>query len=328
MKEERHVTWENFRENFLKPGDPAIHVVPGSPECKIFTGKGGTRIGLRIQINRFGPDLDIPFRHIEVSNVRDGSTLYIEISSSIQSLFEQFYAVLQSIADQVQLHSKAPAVAIQDCIEKFSAILASQTLLSSREITGLWCELWVLENLLVSRGPEYLSAWIGPLPEPHDFQFDDLELEVKGTRLTKRRHLISSENQLSPSPDRSLFLVSIQIAPGSGDGSLSLPDRVANVRQLFSSDSALDKQFDVLLGEYGYKSEHESYYRKRFILRTAPTLVPIDADTPRITKEMLRSQLGADGSTRISEVEFRLDVTNMGYEEPTEEFQSVLPTTH
>lgn len=328
MTAERHVTWENFRENFLNPGDPAIHPVPGSPECKIFVDQDGQRIGLRIQTNSSSPELDIPFQHIKVANVRDDTGRYIEVSSCVQSLYEQFYAMLTSMSDLVQLHSKDPLEAIQNCVERFSTILSSQTLLSSREITGLWSELWVLENLLVARGPEYLPAWIGPLDEPHDFQFDEVELEVKGTRLRKRRHLISSETQLTQSPGKSLYLVSVQIAPGAGDGSLSLPDRVNRVRVLVGSESSLNKQFDVLLDEAKYNSVHERYYKDRFILRTSPTIVPIDAETPQITAEMLRSQLGPDGSTRISDVEFRLDVTNLGFEQPSAEFQAVLPTEH
>ena len=328
MRLERHVTWENFRDNFLEPGDPAIHPVPGPPDCKIFVDKDGKRIGLRIQVSSSSPDLDIPFQHIEVANVGDGTGRYIEISSSVQSLYEQFYAMLTSISDLVQLHSKEPLQAIEDCAERFSTILSSQALLSSREITGLWCELWVLENLLGARGPEHLSAWIGPIDEPHDFQFDEVELEVKGTRLRKRRHLISSETQLASSPDKSLFLLSIQIAPGSGEGSLSLPDRVNRIRQMIGSESSLNKRYDVLLEAAKYDAVHERYYKDRFILRTSPTLVPIDADTPQITAEMLRLQLGPEGSTRISDVEFRLDVTNLGFEQSSAEFQAVLPTEH
>lgn len=323
---ERHVTWGNFRENFLDPGDPAIHLVPGSPECKIFVDKEGKRIGLRINVNKPSNDLDLPFQYIQVSNVRHGTAHCIEISSSEQSHFEQFYAMLTSITDFVQIHFKSPLEAIQNCVDGFSTIISAYTLLTPREITGLWSELWVLEHLLKFRGREYLSAWIGPLGEPHDFRFDAFELEVKGTRLRKRRHLISSETQLTPSSGKSLYLVSLQIAPGSGEGSLSLPDRVGRVRQLAGSESSFHKKLDVLLEEAKYNPVHERYYKDLFILRTSPVLVPIDAKTPKITTDMLRAQLGPDGSNRISDVEFRLDVTNLGFEEPSDEFQLILPT--
>ena len=97
---------------------------------------------------------------------------------------------------------------------------------------------------------------------------------------------------------------------------------------MIGSESPLNKRYNVLLEAAKYDAVHERYYKDRFILRTTPTLVPIDADTPQITAEMLRLQLGPEGSTRISDVEFMLDVTNLGFEQSSAEFQAVLPTEH
>lgn len=270
---------------------------------------------------------ELPYQHIRTVLVHSGGSLCVEVSCNVQSLYEPFYAMVTSVADLVQQHAYEPIEAIQESARKFFSLLAAHAILSEEKQIGLWCELWVLERLIRFRGVESLQSWIGPLGEPHDFRFDNKEIEVKGTRSRKRAHMISREDQLLPSADSSLYLLSLQLAPGAGNSALSLPDQVQAIVELLSQAPGAISTFKSLLSAVPYNFSHEDQYRDQYNLRTFPTLVPITEETPRITTEVLKNALGPDKSRRLSDIRFRLDVTDLGHEETSDEFQSIVRTT-
>lgn len=326
MPADRHITWENFRESFIKPGDPAAHPVEGTPHCEIFVESQGERVGLRIPTSDSSEIVELPYQHIHTVLVHSGGSLCVEVSCDVKSLYEPFYAMVVSVADLVQRHGYEPTAAIHESARKFFSLLAAHAILSEEKQVGLWCELWVLERLICFRGVESVQSWIGPLEEPHDFRLDNIEIEVKGTRSRKRTHIISREDQLLPSSDSSLYLLSLQLAPGAGDSVFSLSDRVQAIIELLDEVPGGLSTFKTLLSEVPYDFSHEHLYNDQYKLRTRPTLVPITDETPRITTEVLKNALGSDKSRRLSDIKFRLDVTDLGYEEASDEFQSVVRT--
>jgi len=323
MSTDRHVTWENFRDSYIVSGDPALHVIDGTPRCEFFVDNDGERIGLRVATDDIPADLQLQYQHINATPVRDNDDLKIQISCDVQSLFEPFYAMLISVSDLVQLHDRLTANAIQESADKFFNLLSCYSILSEEKQVGLWCELWVLKNLIEYRGSEILRSWTGPREEPHDFRLDGVELEVKGTRSRKRSHIISSEDQLMPSPDSDLFLLSIQLGVGAGMGSSSLPERVRLIVELLEGSPSYISQFEMLLAQAEYQEAHARFYNDDYILRTPPTLVPITEDVPRITSALLRDAVGPTQSRRLSDIQYRLDVTDLGYEESDDAFHSV-----
>ena len=326
MPAERHITWENFHENFIKPGDLAVHIVDGQPRCNFFVDSDSQRMGLRVAISDSSEVVELPYQHIATNLVQSDGGLCVEVSCDVQSLFEPFYAMIVSAADLVQLHKYSPTSALQKSADKFFSLLSAYALLSEEKQIGLWCELWVLDKLISFRGVDAVRSWIGPLKEPHDFRLDSVELEVKGTRSRKRSHLISSEDQLLASEGCSLYLVSLQLAPAAGDGAIGLADHVRSVADRLAGAPTMLTLFEALLAEAEYVHQHERFYQSSYRLRTRPNLVPVTGEIPRITTELLRSALGPDKSARLSDVKFRLDVTDLGFEEESEQFQSKLRT--
>lgn len=326
MQPERHITWQNFEDNYIKPDDPASHIVEGSPRCEVFVESQGKRIGLRIAIKEAIQDVELPYQHINTNLVNSGESLCVEVSCEIQSLYEQFYAMIVSVADLVQKHHYAPIDALQESAQKYFSLLAAHNLLSQKKQIGLWCELWVLEKLITIRGVECVRAWLGPLSEPHDFRLDNVELEVKGTTRPKRSHLISNETQLIPSAESDLYIFSIQLALASGEGAYSLAGRVGIVADMLAEATEMLSLFNSLLSEAKYYHSHQNFYNDEYKLRTRPALVPVTDATPRITSEIIKTALGAESSSRLSEVKFRLDVTDLGFEEDSHEFQSIIQT--
>ncbi|MDP6037777.1 MAG: PD-(D/E)XK motif protein, partial [Candidatus Latescibacteria bacterium] len=61
--------------------------------------------------------------------------------------------------------------------------------------------------------------------------FADDEIEVKTTTRSTRSHIISKLSQLEASPGRTLYLLSIQLAAGSGDDAYSLLELVEALRE-------------------------------------------------------------------------------------------------
>lgn len=322
----RHITWENFKRNFIDLDAPGEHPILGEPPCHLFVDQNGRRIGLRIQIRDSSTIVDLPYQHIEVSTVHIKGALHAQVSCEVVTLHEAFFAMLTSAADLIQERGRDPMQALQECAEKFFSLLSSYSLLSPEKQVGLWCELWALERLIRFTGTSIVGAWIGPLREPHDFRMNTTELEVKGTRGTKRSHLISSEDQLSPSEGCDLFLLSLQLEPAIGEGCYTLTDIVNKVRRALSGDQPDLERFDALLKESGYLEGHARFYVDCFRLRKGPTLIPVVEGFPRVTKETLSSVLDESACRRISELKYRLDVTHLGFEEEDDEFQRVFRT--
>ena len=324
MNSNRHITWENFKNKFVEPGDPAVHQIAGKPDCFLFVD--GKCMGIRIAAVTNSPPAQLPFQHIRSELVSMSGQSFIQISCEKRALHQAFFSMLLNVADLIQLHEYEPEKALRQCAEQYITVLSSHSILSEEKQIGLWCELWVLERLVALNDLNSLDAWIGPLEEPHDFRLSGLELEVKGTRSRKRQHIISSESQLQPSLGHDLYMVSVQLEPGAGDDFSDLPQMVERGRAAIAETHLNAQQYEALLSEWGYKELHEPFYRQQYGLRTEPALVPIDGETPRIAADMLRDALGKDRAKRISKVQFKLDVTDMGYLESEQQFQKVIKT--
>jgi hypothetical protein len=234
--------------------------------------------------------------------------------------------MLTSAADLIQELGRSPIEALQECAEKFFSLLSSYALLSPEKQVGLWCELWLLARLIETEGSHVVHSWIGPIREPHDFRFGNIEIEVKGTRGVKRTHLISSEEQLNPSDGCELYLLSLQIEPSGGDDCESLAALVTRVRAGLSDDAVAKKVFNNMLREAKFLDAHAGFYTDRFRLRKGPMLVPVVGEFPRVTKGVLSEVLEEDACKRVSEIKYRLDVSDLGFVENDEEFQKVLRT--
>ena len=322
----RHITWENFKKNFIEPGTAGAHPVPGSPPCQLFVDRDGCRIGLRIAIKDASTIVELPYQHIEVSTVHINGVMYAQVTCEIVALHEPFFAMITSAADLIQEFGRSPMEALQESAQKFFNLLSSHSLLSPEKQVGLWCELWLLQRLVATKGGDVVESWIGSLKEPHDFRFSNTEIEVKGTRRTKRTHLISSEEQLRPSDGCELYLLSLQLEPSGGEGCESLTGMVTVVREMLSDDASNLERVRILLEKARYFDAHAGFYTQKYKLRKTPVLVPVEDGIPRITMEMLSAFLDNDACRRVSEVKYRLDLTDLGYEEKEEEFQQVLRT--
>ena len=319
---ESRPTWEEFSLH-LSSAVPVVVRVRGEPPVDLFVDPNGHRIGLRMPVGTdvSPPDLILAVVDIHIATLEDGP--HLEVSTELTDLFPYFFSFALSIADGIQFDHVAPELALQRSLRDWRALLEQIAVLSPERELGVRGELWMLERLLPTRGKSALAAWTGPRGEAHDFRFDGFEIEVKTTSSEHRTHLISSDTQLTASPHMRLFLLSLQFT-SAGSGGSTLREAVEGVRQkLTPLGLALD--FDgILASAYHLSPEKLKLYRRRLRLRSHPYLVPIDDSFPRISKTDIL-KLPYKGTSRLSDVRYRLDVEGLGWEDGDTDFLTVLP---
>jgi hypothetical protein len=319
---ERHIGWLNILE-LVRGGAPARFRISGDPWVDILVEPGNSALSLLIPVT---PDLVVPpseFRSIKIDRLNiDGETC-LRVTTRSQPLFEEFYTLLTEIADSVQLEKKTPLAAIQSRLESWVALLQSISVMTPEKQLGLLGELWLLDRMIALRGGEALATWVGPLAEPHDFRLDKKEFEVKSTRNRERIHIINALDQLLPSLNHDLYILSLQFEPANGD--LSLKGMVARIRNSLAQIGGV-RDFDRLLEDRcGYRDDDDDHYGSSYQLRSKPLLVAVDEGCPRITRAQLRQWLGPHQEVRVSDVSYRLNLGGLGFEDGSSAFLDVLP---
>ncbi len=310
MKEAtRHLTWENFHR-MIETGVPAIHRVAGAPLVDIFVAERGLRIGLRTPLPGDTAAPPSPLTAVSVLVAWYDGVRYLEVTTSQDQLYPEFYSFATTLADRIQLRAEAPVEAFTSALASWSELLQPVTVLSIERQLGLFGELWVLDRVVESRGAPGLASWTGPLGETHDFRFGKQELEVKATINPTRSHMIDGEHQLVASPDCSLSLLSIQLEP-AGIGGMSLAELVIGVRRRLGDSAGAVRRFDELLPAIGYRTVDSGLYQRRWQLRSTPYLIIVDEHCPRITRADLEETKPAT-SLRISELHYRINVEGLG----------------
>ena len=128
------------------------------------------------------------------------------------------YVLLESVVDQLR-GGASFRHSVTESLAGLKELLAGRKKMSDAVVTGLIGELLVLGHAIREIGDdEALSSWLGPQSEEHDFAFENYDAEVKTTVSEARVHLIGSDTQLLPSPDRPLYLISVQITKGRRGG--------------------------------------------------------------------------------------------------------------
>ena len=320
---DRHLPWQDFR-TLIDRGNPAIEAVKGTPRVEIFTDANGTRIGLRTpdQSTEAGPSQLV---EIEIRKRTIGGVEYLEVSTTNDALYADFYAFACAVADRIQLQNLGARLAVDSALEAWSSLLERIALLTENRQTGLMGELWLIGRLGNSIGwPAALEAWKGWDDEEHDFSLEQVDIEVKTTLSEQRAHMIGSLNQLMPLDDRPLYVLSLQFTGTGGGPGRSLSDTVSQLREKITRNSPESlRQLNEKLKRQGWVDSYAAHYGKKFTLRSSPSLIPIDETFPAITNDSL-SSLGPEKLSRLLQVSYRVEVSNLGYPSGSDEFVEIL----
>lgn len=241
---------------------------------------------------------------------------YMQVSVVGESLLLDGHGMLCAIADRIQLEDAEPWAAFDQTLAQWHQILAIRSRLDREAEVGLFGELLLLHAVVSVHGTVTASSWRGALREEHDFGFEDEDLEVKTTTREDRVHAIHGLGQLTATPGRPLFLLSLQITSGGNAGS-TLTELVAGVRDVVGTE------IDDGLRRSGWASDAADLYSERWVLRSAPKVYAIDGGFPALTRSRV-DQID-DAMVAVERVDYwvRCDALD-GSGQPPAHLQSVL----
>lgn len=280
----RHLTRDGLA-HYLAAGAPAVIKIDGAPVLYLVIEPALQRLALRTPLPRHNvPDLTT-YRHVSAVTIHWNDRPWFELRVEGRMLLDA-YPVLCSIADRVQVHHADVGPAVADALASLRELLSSYGRLSEEQETGLFGELLVLRSFVRDGSvPDPIRAWRGSAHEEHDFDIGADDVEVKSTTSENRHHWIGDLNQLKPTLDRRLWLVSIQLT-GAGASGHSLPELIDAIRAIVPADPSaheLRRKLDAA----GWRDETAPLYTRRLRLRCPPAVFEVSPTFPALTPTAL-----------------------------------------
>lgn len=303
----RHVPYSSI-EAYARQDVTGGFSVQGTPEGRVQLSPAQRVITLLVEVvdDSTGPDVS-GLANLNYSLVDVGGQMWHRLDLDYTDNLAEVYPVLCAVLDRVQINGESFALAVDSVLSGLEEILLGRGGLSLEKQVGLFGELVVLVSLAAATDGEIaLSAWRGPDREEHDFGLADADLEVKTTSSESRSHWISSLSQLLPSPNRPLFVASIQLTAAGSEPGSSLPQLVETARSLIPTPTS---QLEDGLKRAGYHDRHADLYRVRWRLRSEPTFFAVDEDFPALTPARVLPSVPA--AARIKDVRYRVDLDGL-----------------
>ena len=162
--------------------------------------------------------------------------------------------------------------------------------LSAQEQQGLFGELLFLRKLLLSSIDKVTTTgfWVGPDKAPKDFQSDMWAVEVKTTAANSHSCIsINGELQLDETEVEHLFLFNlvVEVLPQEGQ---TLPEMIADIRQLLKGDNRATSVFEGKLILAGYFDFDVDFYKDRHYHIRKEQYFQVQDEFPRIKKDDLK----------------------------------------
>ncbi|KAF4405857.1 PD-(D/E)XK motif protein [Streptomyces lycii] len=302
------VSWHRVEE-FIGSGRSVripLHA-PGTRRVEYVVQGGSAELQLELAGKHRAPRSPLPVIRIE-EIAHDGLRM-ARLRLTRESLLRDFHDLLNAVTDRVVVHGRTANQAFTETVRAWSALLERPRTPSTERRIGLLGELMVLTSVAAGHSWGYaVEAWKGPEGEEHDFGLAACDAEVKTTASERRHHTVQGLRQLSASPGRPLWLVSVQLTRGGANGR-TLADCVHAVRERLT-DEAPDRAegFDRRLAALGWSAGQPD--DERWSLRTEPLVFPVDEEFPRLHEGMF-SALPEAARTHVEDVTYRLDLSGL-----------------
>lgn len=182
----------------------------------------------------------------------------ISCNASVPELHEVFIRCLAAAVEQLPV--VASTADLQRCVQSLLDLFRALGRPNSREVTGLWAELFVIAKS--KNVAEALRAWHADQLERFDFSWQSGCLEVKATVSEVRRHEFALEQLQSPLEGAGYVASVLLQAQNGGVGVIDLANQIeagiatepslrqklwGNIASALGNDFAdrLDRTFDV-----------------------------------------------------------------------------------
>lgn len=305
--EDTRVMTPETLERYIRADSPTRHPLSHDPLCELFVDPYEQSLRLRTPATPSHPEIGtydrLAFDVVEEPG-QDG--VWFELTVDAEGMAYEAYSLIMSIVDQLDAGQPFKN-SVSEALDSFRELLSKRKKLSDEQEVGLFGELGVFEHLVEVLGEERATAaWLGPENEEHDFILPTCDIEVKTTRTEARVHMIGSATQLARSPERPLFLVSIQVtAAGAAKTGETLPERVWRVRKKL--DRSL-RVFDERLRSLGWDDQMAGdLYTRKYIPRSHPSPYLVDDDFPAISPEGIAAIVARP--ELVVGLVYRIDVT-------------------
>jgi hypothetical protein len=305
------IDWQYLRDHYIDPGTPIEDPILDDPEFRLIFHPSPKQLGIRLRI---ADGQELPktgeLRNVTVSRVKIAGQSFAQVLTDSVPLFPTIYALIGDVLRRIDAGEKDSVLALANSLRNFEALVAKANGISRDEAVGLYGELLVLEAL-ISAGMVDVRSWIGANHQCHDFRLSTLELEVKTTTSNSRHHFVHGLNQLNPSPDHKLFVVSIRLgAPGSGLGR-SLDDLVDTLTATLSGNEDSARYFKNELEKTRYeRGKHECTVA--YQLAADSTMISIGKEFPAVNQDHFQKMLGASAAGRVIRVDLLLNFEGLG----------------
>lgn len=249
----------------------------------------------------------------------DGRAKYVLTVSTVDAP-DAAYALAYAVVRRTDT-GDSYAHALSDAVEQFRTLLRPRHRLSPSQETGLLGELSVLLHLYSEIGVEHaLQAWLGPEAEQHDFSLATYDLEVKTTLSEERKHVVHGLDQLDPTLERDLWLLSMQFTPagyGSGASLSSLARR--SIALAGVKGSSVEEALDAV----GWREDDAELYTRKYTQRTTSRCYRVDENFPAITRRRITPVVPGAGLIG-QDVTYRIDVAPLAHGVPGPEITTLL----
>ena len=234
--------------------------------------------------------------HVRVE-VEGNDIAEVEVKLTDQRYLDVFTEVMSDVVSTVLESAETSALDVF-CRrlrrwQRFLEIADIQGLTSERQ-AGLYAELLLLSGVVTGAVGLHgaIAGWTGPIGTPQDFQVNRAAIEVKASRGGEPQHIqISSERQLDPTGVDRLFLAHFAFDTRRAGNGQTLPQLVAQVRELCPEDSAARAALEERLASTGYDDAHADLYDTRYTVRDVGYYDAVEG-FPRIVEADLAEGVG------------------------------------
>ena len=236
---------------------------------------------------------------LEINGVSN-SYFILSCTNEFRPLFSPFvHRFLKELKDS------KPEKAAEKTLKKFRKYwLGKRPPLSPEEQRGLFAELMVLTEISSKNGiSKSVDSWKGPKNGLHDFETENLNIEVKSTLKEPPVVRISDPEQVAPLKSKDLILIVLQLSVQ--DNGLSLPSLIDSVRSELSKNQTDRKYFEDLINNFGYLDVHRLYYSKKYAVDNL-LICPITTDTPILNPKIL-----SDVPATVTHITYNLHINGL-----------------
>lgn len=239
---------------------------------------------------------------------QDSPSIILHFPSYDSDRLSPFLLEVIEAAGNSSLSSKI----IQEIAKEWESLWKKRSrLLSAQQQRGLFAELIVLENLILSEGHDAIEMWHGPIGGLHDFVLGSRFIEVKAQGKISKIISVSSIDQLQPQTDSDLFLCCLTISR-TEDG-LTLKQLVQRIYDSVPTES--QSNFVKKLKSVNYKVEDGEFYPGKYEV-TQRGMMKITEDSNTFHRGKLKSQ-----NPGLLDVIYKLDTSYLSLIPLTDEVQ-------